>query len=331
MSITRRQALKLIAGTCGASIAGTSTFAYASESYPTRPVNLIVGFAAGGQSDILARKVATELSKVLGQTVVVLNKEGATATIAARYVADSKPDGYNILMGGSSAMVMAPLVMKVPFDPVKDFSSIALLTTAAESISVHPSVPAKNLKELIELVQKNPGKYSYAHSGFGGVDHMTAELFRQVAGDLNIVPIPYKGATPALKDVIGGQVPILISTFSSVYPYHKSGQVRMLAMTAPNRHDSAPEIPTAIEEGYPDLVAEAFNYLTLPANTPANIMATIQAAVTKVMSKPEFIAELKAAQFDPVQGSTPKETDAYLAKLVEKWTKVAERANIKIS
>jgi len=329
MGINRRQALTLIAGACGAAVSGTFSLVHATESYPARPVNLIVGFAAGGQSDILGRKVATELSKALGQTVVVQNKEGATATIAGRYVAASKPDGYNLLLGGSSGMVMAPLVIDVPFDPVKDFSSIAMLTTAAVSISVHPSVPAHNLNELVELIKKNPGKYSYAHSGFGGVDHMTGELFKQVAGDLNLMPIPYKGASPALHDVIGGQVPILISTFSSVYPYHKSGQVRMLAMTGANRHESAPEMPTAVEQGYPDLVSAAFNYLTTRAGTPADVMAVLRAAATEVMSRPEFIAELKAAQFDPVQGSTPESTDAFLAEQVQKWSKVAQQANIK--
>lgn len=327
--LSRRHALSLIAGACGATLAGLPVVGFSKETYPTRPVTLVVGFAAGGQSDILGRKFAAELGKVLGQPVVVQNKDGATATIAGRYVAATKPDGYNLLLGGSSGMVMAPLVIKVPFDPVKDFQSVAMLTTAAVSISVHPSVPAKNLKELVELIRKNPGKYTYANSGFGGVDHMTGELFKQTAGGLELLPVPYKGATPAIQDVIGGQVPVLISTFSSVYQYHKAGQVRMLAMTGAQRHESAPEMPTAVEQGYPGLVAEAFNFLTAPAGTPADVMSALREATTRLMATPEFIAELKAAQFDPVLKSTPKSTDAFLAEEVKRWRKVAERANIK--
>lgn len=327
-NLPRRRLLLAVAGVCGANLAGVSLRAMAKESYPSRPINLVVGFAAGGQSDILARKVATELGKELAQPVVVQNKEGATSTIASRFVATSKPDGYTLLCGGGSGMVMAPLVMKVSFDPIKDFSSIAMLTTAALSISVHPSVPAKNLKELVELIKKDPTKYSYAHSGFGGSDHMTGELFKQVAGNLSLLHVPYKGAAPAIQDVIGGQVPILISTFSSVYPYHKTGQVRMLAMTSAKRHPSAPEMPTAAEQGYPGLVAETYNFLTVPVGTPEDVMATLRAATTRIMARPEFIADLKAAQFDPVSNSTPQSTDAFLAAEVTKWRKVAEQANI---
>lgn len=325
-NISRRHALGVLASACATAVNPSS--ASAQEAFPSKPISLVVGFAAGGQTDIVARKVATEMSRELGQQVVVQNKEGATSTIASRYVASAKPDGYTLLMGGGSGMVMAPLVIKVPFDLIRDFSSIAMITTAAVSISVHPSVPAKNLNELVDLIRKNPGKYSYAHSGFGGVDHMSGELFKQVAGGLELLPVPYKGASLAAQDVIGGQVPILISTFSSCYGYHKAGQVRMLAQTGTQRHSSAPEMPTAVEQGYPALVAEGFNFLTAPASCPANVMATLRAAATRVMARPEFVAELKAAQFDPVLNSTPQSTDAFLAAEVQKWRKVAEIAKI---
>lgn len=324
----KRRTLELAAASIGTALASNPFMVNAAEAYPSQPINLIVGFAAGGQSDILGRKVAMQLGKELSTPVVVQNKEGATSTIAVRYVATAKPDGYTLLLGGGSGMVMAPLVMKVPFDPIKDFSSICMLTTAALSISVHPSLPAKNLKELVALIKQQPEKYSYGSSGFGGSDHMTGELFKQVAGDLKLLHVPYKGAAPASQAVIGGQLPILISTFSSVYKYHKTGQMRMLAMTSEKRHESAPEMPTALEQGFDGLVAETYNFLTIPAGTPRDVIATLRAATTKMMARPEFIADLKAAQFDPVIGSTPETTDAFLASEVKKWRRVAEVARI---
>jgi len=327
-SITRRYALGAMAGTLGGSILGTAGLAHAKDSYPDRPITLVVGFAAGGQSDILGRKVAQHLARELNTPVVVQNREGATSTIAVKYVAGAKPDGYTLLLGGGSGLVMAPLVMKVSFDPTRDFNSVAMLTTAAASIAVNPSVPANSLRELVALIRDNPGKYSYANSGFGGVDHMTGELFKQAAGGLNLLPVPYKGAAPAAQDVIGGQVPILISTFSSVYGYHKAGQLRMLAMTGAQRHESAPEMPTAVEQGYPSLVAETYNFLTAPAGTPQPALDALRAAVSRLMQTPAFVAELKGAQFDPVLQSTPESTDAFLAGEVVKWRKVAELANI---
>lgn len=327
--IQRRRAISLIAGAVGASTLALPQLASAEDKYPNRAVNLVVGFAAGGQSDILARKIAKEMGRELGQSIVVQNKEGATSTIAIRFVAAAKPDGYNVLLAGSSGMVMAPLVMKLPFDPVKDFNSVGMVTKAAISISVHPSVPAKNLKELIELVRRNPGKYSYAHSGFGGVDHMTGEFFKQAAGGLDILAVPYKGAAPAATGVIGGEVPILITTFSSAYPFHKNGQLRMLAMTGARRSDSAPDMPTAAEQGVEALVAETYNWLTLPAGTPPEVIAALRAANTRILANPAFIAELKAAQFEPVPVSTPQSTDSTIAAEVTKWRKVAAQANIK--
>ena len=324
----KRRTLGLAAASIGTALVGGPLIAKAAETYPVHPINLIVGFAAGGQSDILGRKVATQLGRELNTPIVVQNKEGATSTIAVRFVATSKPDGYTLLLGGGSGMVMAPLVMKVAFDPIKDFSSISMLTTAALSISVHPSVPAKNLKELVALIKQQPEKYSYGSSGFGGSDHMTGELFKQVAGDLKILHVPYKGAAPASQAIIGGQIPILISTFSSVYKYHKTGQMRMLAMTSENRHESAPDMPTALEQGFDGLVAETYNFLTTPAGTPPEVITTLRAATTKMMARPEFVADLKAAQFDPVIGSTPETTDAFLASEVKKWRRVADIAKI---
>lgn len=328
--LSKRAAMRLMAGAALLPALPTGLRAQTKDDYPNRLVELVVGFAAGGQSDILGRKLALQLSKELNGNFVVLNKEGASSTIAARYVTTSKPDGYTILLGGGSGMIMAPLVMKVPFDPVKDFRSISLLTTAALCISVHPSVPAKDLNELVALIKKNPDKYSYATSGAGGSDHLTGELFKQAAGDLPLLHVPYRGAAPAATSVMGGEVPILVSTLSSIYPYHTAGQLRMLVMTGEKRNASAPEIPTAVEQGFTDLVAETSNFLTVAAAAPKEVVAKLFDATSKIMSRSAFLDELRAAQFDPVTGSSPEATDAYIAREVVKWRRVVERAKLSI-
>ena len=301
---------------------------FAEEKYPQHLINLVVGFSAGGQSDILGRRLAQGLMPVLGQTVVVLNKVGGTSTIATRYVAESKPDGYTLLLGGGSGLVMAPLVMKVPYDPIKDFKAISQLTRAMLCIAVHPSVPATSLKELVDLIKKNPGKYSYATSGFGGSDHMTGELFKQVAGNLDILHVPYKGASPAAQDVMAGQVPILITTLSSIYPNSKSGQLRILAGTGAERSSAAPEIPIAVEEGYPELIAETYNFLNVPADTPQEIVDMLSEAVSKLMNTQEFIDSLRKLQFEPVTDSTPEKVDQYIKSEISKWKAVVRKAEI---
>lgn len=238
-------------------VSGFPFTTFAQEKYPARPITLVVGFSPGGSSDIVARKLASRLGPILKQSVVVLNKDDAGSTIANGFVALAKADGYTLLLGGASGMVMAPLVMKVSYDPVKDFRSIAMVTSNLMAIAVHPSVPANNLSELVALIKANPGKYSYASSGFGGTDHLTGELFKQTAGNLDLLHVPYKGGGPALNDVIGGHIPISITTLSGLYAASKSGKIRILAVTGAKRSPGAPEIPTAIEAGVPGLVVGA--------------------------------------------------------------------------
>jgi len=314
-----------LASFLAAGFAAPSSFA--QESYPSRPVTLVVGFSAGGQSDILARKLAARLGPMLGGSIVVVNKEGAASTMGARFVAEAKPDGYTLLLGGCSGIVMAPLVMKVTYDPLKDFRSIAMLTRQSQAIAVHPSVPANNLKELIALIKANPGKYSYATGGVGGSDHLTAELFAQIGGDLKMLHVPYKGGAPAMSAVIGGQVPIVITALSGIYPNWKAGQIRLLAVTSSKRASMAPEIPTAEEAGLP-MVAEACNFLTAPAKTPTAVVDTLKSAMTRLMADPGFAAEIVAMGSEPVPESTPESTDAYIRNEIEKWRKVVVKANI---
>jgi tripartite-type tricarboxylate transporter receptor subunit TctC len=241
---------------------------------------------------------------------------------------NAEADGYTLLLGGGSGMIMAPLVMKVPYDPVKDFKSVAMLTRQMQAIAVHPSVPANNLRELVALIKANPGKYSYATSGLGGSDHLTAELFKQTAGNLDLLHVPYKGGAPAMRDVVAGQVPILITALSGIHPYWKSGQIRLLAVTGAKRSTTAPEIPTAVEAGVPGLVAETCNFLTAPARTPAPVIETLRAAVAKIMADPAFIGELVSLGWEPVTESTPERTDEYVKGEIEKWRQVVIAAKV---
>jgi tripartite-type tricarboxylate transporter receptor subunit TctC len=303
--------------------------ARAQNAYPTRPIKLVVGFAAGGQSDILGRKLAARLVPILGQPIVVENRVGATATLATAHVANAEPDGYTLLLGGASASVMAPLIMPgITYDPIKDFSSVALLTSAMMSISVHPSVPVETLPQLVALVKANPGKYTYASSGIGGSDHLAGELFKLEAGLPRLEHVPYKGAAPAIQDAIAGHVPVLCTTLSSILPHVQSGRLKLLAVTGPQRSPMVPDVPTAVESGYPGVVAETFNFLTAPARTPQPVIDRLSQAASEAMSDAEFLADLQRASFATVSNSNPEKTNQFLKDEIAKWRRVVEAAKL---
>lgn len=324
----RRSVLKIVAGGHVVISGLLSRPAFSQDTYPSRPITLIVGFAPGGSSDLLGRKLAQHLSAALGQPIIVQNKAGAGSTIAVRFVAEAAPDGYTLLLGGSSGMVIAPLMMPLPYDPVADFKTVAMIGRASSAIAVHPSVPAKTLPELVALVKANPGKYSYATAGIGGFDHLTGELFKLVCGNLDMLHIPYKGGAPAVQSVIAGQTPILMTTLAPAYPFVKTGQLRIITVTGLARSPAAPEIPTAIEQGFPDLISETANFLTLSSKTPTAVLEKLKAAMDTVMKNPTFLAELKSLQFDPAVGLTPEEVDGFVKTETEKWRKVAIKANV---
>lgn len=319
-------------GATTAALVGTGLVArsaLAQNTYPSRPIKLVVGFAAGGQSDILGRKLASRLTSILGQPIVVENRVGATATLATAHVAYAEPDGYTLLLGGASASVMAPLIMPgITYDPIKDFSSVALLTSAMMSISVHPSVPVETLPQLVALIKANPGKYTYASSGVGGSDHLAGELFKLEAGLPRLEHVPYKGAAPAIQDAIAGHVPVLCTTLSSILPHVQSGRLKLLAVTGSERSPMVPDAPTAAESGYPGVVAETFNFLTAPARTPQPVIDRLSRAVSEAMSDAEFVGDLQRASFATVTDSNPEKTNRFLAEEIEKWRRVVNAANL---
>jgi tripartite-type tricarboxylate transporter receptor subunit TctC len=304
--------------------------ATAQAAFPDAPITLVVGYSAGGQTDIVARKVATRMSAELGQPVVVLNRDGATSTIAYRSVATAKPDGYTMMFGGTGAHAIAPVLNKVSYDAVADFRAIGKVSTLPLSVSVNNDVPAKTLAELVALMRKDPAKYSYATAGNGGIEHLTGELFKQIAGVPDVLHVPFKGGAPAATAVIGGQVPILINPLSTVAPYVDAGRMRTLAVTGPSRMASKPDLPTAIEAGMPGLVAEGFNVLLVPSKTPDDVVNTLNKALQKVMADPAFVADLRAMNVNPLPASTPSETDSYLRSEVKRWADVIQKAKIKV-
>lgn len=302
-----------------------------AASFPERPLTLVVGYSPGGQTDSIARMVATRLGNVLGQTVIVQNKEGAASTIAYRYVAESRPDGYTIMFGGTSAHAIAPVLTKVSYDAVKDFRSVGKVSTLPLSISVNTDVPAKSLQDLIGLIKKDPGAYSYATGGAGGIEHLTGEMFKQAIGASALLHVPFKGGTPAATAVIGKQIPILINPLSTVFPYADAGKLRVLAVTSAERMAAQPNLPTAIESGLPDFVAEGFNVLLVPSETPDDVVAKLNEGLTKVMSDPKFVQDLIAMKVNPQPASTPEETDAYLKGEVKRWADAIKTAGVTIN
>jgi tripartite-type tricarboxylate transporter receptor subunit TctC len=291
----------------------------------------VVGFAAGGPTDIQARRLAARLSPILGQSVVVDNKPGAATTIAVAEVARAVADGYTLYFGGSGAYGTTPVTMpSLPYDPVKDLAPIALVGEEQIAIAVHPSVSARNLSEFIALVRAQPGKYAFASSGAGNITHLTGELLNSRAGQLGLTHIAYKGAAPAVNDVLAGHVAAVIGGLGSVYPHHKAGKLRVLAITAERRASYAPDIPTAAESGMPGLISGSTFALLAPAATPPAAIATLSGAVSKALTDPAYLQEMRQASVEPVIGSTPASTGALLNREIRMWADLVRSAGLKL-
>jgi tripartite-type tricarboxylate transporter receptor subunit TctC len=256
-----------------------------AQGFPNRPVTLVVPVAPGGILDTVARMLANDMGKLLGQPVVVDNKPGASGNIGAAHVAKSPPDGYTLLVGYSMFHVGNPTMFSnLSWDPVRDFSSVAMVAVSPHVIAVHPSVPAKTLRELVDLAKKEPGKLNYGTPGSGSVPHVGMELFKQQAG-IDIVHVPYKGSGPMMLDVVGGSVQSTIATPPSILGHVQSGKVRALAVAARARHPLMPDVPTSAEAGYPKFELEAWVALFAPAGTPRDVVARLTQATQRRSSR----------------------------------------------
>ncbi|WP_251865478.1 tripartite tricarboxylate transporter substrate binding protein [Achromobacter sp. Marseille-Q4962] len=319
-----RFALRACAAVIALAAAGA---AHAQQNFPDRPISLIVSAAPGGTTDIAARLIAQPLGAALGQSVVVENKPGASGGIAAQAVARAKPDGYTLLLQYSGFQVITPHVTPTGgWDPIKDFAPVANVLSAPQVVVVRPDLPIKSLKELVDYAKANPNKLNYASSGNGSLQQVATELLNQMAGT-QITHIPYKGTGPALNDLLGGAVDMTITTPPPLLGQIAAGKLRALAVTGKARLDSLPNVPTAAEAGYPDLIVSSWFAMYAPKDTPPAVVNKIAGEIQKIMATEEF--RKKAAE----QGAEaiymgPKELGDYTKAEYERWGKVVKAANI---
>lgn len=298
-----------------------------AQTFPDHAIALVVPNPPGGLVDTSARLLSEPLSRVIGQTVIVDNKPGASGNIAYQYVANAKPDGYTLLISYSGYHVGNPALMdKLPWDPIKDFSPVALLTVSTNVIAVHPSVPVNNLKELIAYAKANPGKLNYASQGNGSVSHIGTEVFKQTTG-IDMVHVPYKGSGAAIQDVLAGQVQVFITTPPSVMQYVQSGKLKGLAVTGKSRHPGMPNVPTTAEAGLPSFQLESWVALYAPAGTPASVIDKLTQSVKKSLALPE-VKERAAIAGVELRYLNPVAMDALLKKELPYWNKAIKAANI---
>ncbi|HKU69220.1 MAG TPA: tripartite tricarboxylate transporter substrate binding protein [Burkholderiales bacterium] len=298
-----------------------------AQPFPSKAVRLVVPFSAGGSTDIVGRTVGQKLSEMWGQPVIVDNRPGGSTTIGTDIVAKSPPDGYTLLVTPAPFTIVPGLIAKLPYDPAKGFEPITLINTTPLVVIVNPSVPARNVKELIALARRKPGALNFGSSGSGGTNHLAGELFNTMAG-VKMVHIPYKGNAPALTDLVGGHVDLLFNGLTSAMPLIKSGKARVLAVTSLKRAGSLPDVPSLDELGLKGFQAVAWNGLSASARTPKEVIAKINADVVKVVHSPELVERLKAEGSDPV-GSTPAEFAAFLREEIARWSRVIRFAGIK--
>jgi tripartite-type tricarboxylate transporter receptor subunit TctC len=298
-----------------------------AQDYPVRPVRIVVPFAAGGPNDIIARLVGQKLAEALGQQVVIDNRPGAGGNIGTDSVAKAPPDGYTLLSAGPGSLIMNPLMGKVPYNTARDFAPVSLMATAPNVLVVHPSVPAKTVKELIALARAQPGRLNYASGGAGSSAHLAAALFAAMAG-IDLAHVPYKGTGPGLNDLLGGQVQLAIFGIPPVLPHIKSGKLRALGVTGKRRSAELPEVPTVDEAGVPGYEVNPWYGLLAPAGTPRAIVVRLSSEVTKIVRAAEMGEKLSAQGAEPV-GGTPEDYAAVIRADTALWTRVIREAGIK--
>ena len=319
-------ALGLALAACALSPLGAS----AQEKYPARPIRLIVPFPPGGVMDTIGRIWAEKVGSSLG-TIVVENRGGAGGVIGAAEVARAKPDGYTVLIGNTSTQVLNPAVMRrPPYDPVKDFVAVDMVALSATSIIVHPSVPARTLKQLIAYARANPGKLSYGSAGAGTVTNLAGEIFKQRAGGLEILHVPYKGVGLATADLLGGYIPMMTPNVTAqLLNLHRSGKLRILAVNAPARLKAAPDIPAAVEI-LPDMIAQLFSGLFAPTGTPKPVVERLSQVTRTALSDQRFQKTLIESGFEPVLDSSPEKAQRHVDQEHERLIPVIKATGFRI-
>jgi tripartite-type tricarboxylate transporter receptor subunit TctC len=298
-----------------------------AQSYPSKPVTIVVPFSPGGATDIMARTLAERLNKRLGQPVIVENKPGAGTMIASEYVAKAAPDGHTVLLAASSLGIAPALYSKVNYDPVKDFTPISLVASVVHVLSVHPSVPAKNVAELITWIKANPNKANYGSVGAGTSTHLESELFNTMAG-VKMEHVPYKGSAPALMDMVGGNLQVMFDAYASSGPFIKDQKIRLLAVTTAQRSKLLPEVPTVAESGLPGYEAMPWLGFVAPAGTPAAAVNKFHAELAEVLKEAAVQEKFRSLGLDII-GNSPKEFGEFIKKDIVKWAKVVKDSGAK--
>lgn len=297
----------------------------AAQAYPNRPIRAVVPLAPGGGTDTVARLVFSKLSELLGQQVVVDNRGGGGGIVGTELVAKASPDGYTILVGSITTNAVNPvLYKKLPYDHLRDFAAISMIGTVPNALVVHPSVPAKTMKEFLAYAKSNPGKVNYGSSGIGSATHLSMELIRSMAG-IQMVHVPYKGAGAAVADVLSGQLQALCSSLAGLLPHIKSGRVRALGVTTTKRNAQLPDVPTIAESGLPGYEVTIWYGLYVPAATPKGIITKLNAATVKALDSADLRERLTLQGLD-VASSTPDELTAFTKAETAKWAKVVKES-----
>ena len=315
-----------IAGIASAVLLLSLTAPAVAQPYPGKPVRFLVGFAPGGTNDIIARMLAQKLTENMGQSVVVENRAGANTAIATELAARAAPDGYTILLT-ASGHATNPALMKLPFDPIRDFAFVSLAVESQNLAVVHPSFPPKNVQELIAFSRKRPGEINYASSGTGTTVHLSAELFQFMTG-VKWVHVPYKGGGPAAIELLAGQTSLMFGNLPTVIQYARSGKLRALAVTGAKRTPAMPEIPTVAESGIPGYEVTNWFGVSAPAKTPRTIVERLNSEIVRALNVPDLRERLASQGADPV-GNTPDQFTAFIQNEIAKWAKVIRAAGIK--
>ncbi len=326
MSVSRMHRYCIVAL---AALTLASSSAHAQAPYPNRPIRMIVASGPAGVHDVIGRVWAEQIKSALG-TIVIDNRGGAGGSIGIGEAARAPRDGYTLLLGSNSTHIIHPLVApRTDYDPIRDLAPVTVFALTSTSIAVHPAAPAKTLGDLIAYAKANPGKLSYAHGGTGGISHIGGEMFKQLAGKLDILAIPYKGVGGSLADVLSGNVPMLVPNITGqIIELHRTGKIRILAVNAPARHPLLPEVPTAIEAGVPGLIAQNFFGVFAPTGTPQAIVERISDATQAALAEPAFQKRLADAGFEPIAGLGPEKSAAYVKDEYARWLPIVRAAGI---
>jgi len=299
------------------------------QAYPSKPLRIVVAFPAGGPIDIVARFIAPKLGEVMGQQVLVDNRAGANGLIGTDHVVKSAADGYTMYLASPSAIAISPAVMtKVPFDTLRDLACVSLVTRTPELLVVHPSVPAKSLKELIALAKARPGQFNLASTGSGGLPHLALELLKGAA-KIDMLHVPYKGAAPAVSDLVAGHVHGMFADLPVLLPHVQAGKLRALATARPRRSGLLPDLPTMSEQGLPSVEAVNWYGLLVPSKTPREVVNRLNEAVVKSLGDRDLREKLVARGAEPI-ASTPDQFTAFLREDMQRWAKIARATGLKI-